>query len=542
MRGVPRILKAEHFSLKIIWAVTVLLLVAFAIYQVTQVVGQYLKNEYFMTVKESSFHPTDDKPVYPSITVCNQNPFSSELRELGTMARFRNEALSLQSYYKRVEIKSNCSKYQLRTHPFENYLCQSLLSLSGYFQYIGMDKVKDIGHTLDSFIINCEILILSGLMYSPIPCENLTDIAPVYNPEYLQCFHLNITNDYFLTEGLVTGIKLVLHLDSSRLGRPKDDGLNDIIRPQGAVITPHHPDMPAFPTLDGIFIPAGSSSRIQSEIRKRVRLPEPYSQCKEGSFEGYEKMKMCVAECISENIIAQCGCISVNLAVDLNKNPSSLPFCNDIGTISFQELKNVTHCVRQGSNLTILERCFEQCPLSCKEYQYIHETSSSKWPNMWQLQTFYEKYIKSRNYESNYRFVRDILNNEKCKTYKNCYAELTAAYQIIEHNFLEVSYTLSDHRYLKLVDVPKTFLADLCSQIGGILNLWSGITILVLLEVIELSCRMLKNWGENLPIPRRSLRRRNNEQHRRNQDSQFDGFTMQTEYGTNNNSTEPVTV
>ena len=70
MRGVPRILNSDHLSIKIIWVITVLSLVAFAIYQVTEVVNHYLQNEYYMTLEESSFHPTDDKPVYPSLSVC----------------------------------------------------------------------------------------------------------------------------------------------------------------------------------------------------------------------------------------------------------------------------------------------------------------------------------------------------------------------------------------------------------------------------------------------------------------------------------------
>lgn len=42
--------------------------------------------------------------------------------------------------------------------------------------------------------------------------------------------------------------------------------------------------------------------------------------------------------------------------------------------------------------------------------------------------------------------------------------------------------------------VAKLQLADLFSKVGGILNLWAGITVVVILEVTEMMLRIAVHW------------------------------------------------
>ena len=47
------------------------------------------------------------------------------------------------------------------------------------------------------------------------------------------------------------------------------------------------------------------------------------------------------------------------------------------------------------------------------------------------------------------------------------------------------------NRFLTTTQVPKFQLADLFSKVGGILNLWAGITVVLLLELIEFILRVI---------------------------------------------------
>lgn len=268
----------------------------------------------------------------------------------------------------------------------------------------------------------------------------------------------------------------------------------------GALITSHHPDMPAFPALDGTLVPAGGSSRIHAEIRQRVRLPRPHGDCEPAEqYVGYEEMKMCVAKCMSDIIAKKCNCISVKVAVEIRHDQpnvdNSLPYCFDIKSYSRDELIAQASCVSNISSLNKFESCIDQCPQSCKEYQYLHDWSYSIWPSIWDLSQFYSSYISGKPYEHNYRMLKNSMT-QTCLSAVDCHERKSQALKVIESNFLEVSYRLSNHRYMRLVDIPKSNIPDVCSKVGGVLNLWSGITAIVLLELFEMLCRMIKNWGE----------------------------------------------
>lgn len=269
--------------------------------------------------------------------------------------------------------------------------------------------------------------------------------------------------------------------------------------------------MPAFPSLDGILVPSGASSRIHAEIKQRVRAAGPYGSCQEGDYQGYEKLKLCVAQCLSQTIETHCDCIHVKVASKL-PNPDAnftKPYCFNIADLSLPELLQRAACVNNVTNITVLESCLEGCPQPCREYQYVHYSSFCSWPGIWDLESFYTSFISGRNYESHYSQLKDVVCTS-CSDTMDCYSKKMIAYKAIQNNFLQISYRLSDHRYLRLEDIPKSLIEDVCSQVGGVLNLWSGITIIVFLELLEMFCRILKNWGEvihdNNSRRRRSLR------------------------------------
>ena len=55
----------------------------------------------------------------------------------------------------------------------------------------------------------------------------------------------------------------------------------------------------------------------------------------------------------------------------------------------------------------------------------------------------------------------------------------------VERNVLKVSMYMADLKHVEVTEVAKTTLADFISSLGGALNLWSGITVLVMVEMLD---------------------------------------------------------
>ena len=56
-----------------------------------------------------------------------------------------------------------------------------------------------------------------------------------------------------------------------------------------------------------------------------------------------------------------------------------------------------------------------------------------------------------------------------------------------------VRITTNSRYYYLIHDVEKMTLVDVFSSLGGSLNLWSGITAIVIVEIIDAICRIIRN-------------------------------------------------
>ena len=65
------------------------------------------------------------------------------------------------------------------------------------------------------------------------------------------------------------------------------------------------------------------------------------------------------------------------------------------------------------------------------------------------------------------------------------------ASRLVQANFARVSYTMKDQRLFIMADVKKITSSEMLSQLGGSLNLWSGLTVVVILEMAEMFFRLV---------------------------------------------------
>lgn len=71
------------------------------------------------------------------------------------------------------------------------------------------------------------------------------------------------------------------------------------------------------------------------------------------------------------------------------------------------------------------------------------------------------------------------------------------AFRMLADNLIMVEALLKDDTYLVISDEIKTPYMELISQIGGILNLWSGLNVIILIEIFELFYRLVSHGITN---------------------------------------------
>ena len=107
------------------------------------------------------------------------------------------------------------------------------------------------------------------------------------------------------------------------------------------------------------------------------------------------------------------------------------------------------------------------------------------WPTSPYHDSFYDDYVYGRPYEHQYRFIRE-------KTLRNTSSEERHAdNERVFKNFLGVHVYLDQHLMTEYREKPELGFAAYLSQLGGTLNLYAGITVVVIIELVEMFYRIL---------------------------------------------------
>ncbi len=107
--------------------------------------------------------------------------------------------------------------------------------------------------------------------------------------------------------------------------------------------------------------------------------------------------------------------------------------------------------------------------------------SAINWPRPSLYSAFYEKVIQDKPYAWRFSELKNV-----CTRYSNCsHNSHLKQRHLIEDNFAKVSIVLGDNMHATVKDNVKVSVFSFLSQLGGALNLWSGITLVVLIEIME---------------------------------------------------------
>ena len=109
----------------------------------------------------------------------------------------------------------------------------------------------------------------------------------------------------------------------------------------------------------------------------------------------------------------------------------------------------------------------------------IFQPTHTSWPSG-QLQAFYREFISNRSYATHYRSIVDSNSTPHTDL-----EELRIS-RLINQLFVALQMYLDETTMMEYVDHPQLSFIGFISQLGGALNLWAGITVVVVIEVVEL--------------------------------------------------------
>lgn len=158
IHGVPKIYLGQNQLIRTTWLLLICFSLGLFLSMVLSHVSSYLK----FGVITQTLERYVENPVFPTVTICNLNPFNS------------NQSNELIAFFVK-------SKPELAN---DTELLKSLIKVNA--QILPTDKKKLLGYTVEEMIISCKFFYLT--------C-NISDFAWYYSMNFGNCFQFNAGTD-----------------------------------------------------------------------------------------------------------------------------------------------------------------------------------------------------------------------------------------------------------------------------------------------------------------------------------------------------------
>ncbi|KAK0064092.1 FMRFamide-activated amiloride-sensitive sodium channel-like isoform X1 [Biomphalaria pfeifferi] len=500
--GLAKIVASRDTKRKVIWALLVIIGFTAATLQLSLLVRKYLQ---FQVVELSEIK--DSMPVeYPSVTICNTEPIS--LRKIRKSVT-KDKSEELRNWVRFID-------------GFRFEQMSFIHSIRAFYENLG-EEAKKISHDLKDMLIHCR--------FNRELCS-VKNFTTSFDGNYFNCFTFNgghiKKNLEMHGTGPENGLSLIISVE-------KDDPLpgtygiynfeNNILHSAGVRLVVHAPGSMPSPVDHGIDIPPGYSSSVGLKAVLHSRLPEPYGNCSEGTLQGMHKYRntffACLQLCKQRLIMSTCGCKSSALPDLPTEN---VTFCGEIPDWE-DILMNVSgkvvpgmfiptpalECEERMQRELNNDRAYEmscQCFQPCSETSYLKSVSLSYWPLEFYQLNLLERFLNDNDTEHFMNIAYDYLaelarkghdeemsrnsSNSSDWSYTNQdKLKSKAASDLIRQTMLRLNIYLEDLSVVEYRQLPAYGLADLFADIGGTLGLWMGISVLTIMELMELIIRLI---------------------------------------------------
>ena len=488
LKGFPKLLNSTDWSLKILWAIGLVLLLAICMYQVETITSEYFSYPTITTIREEQVDLLRNDGVrIPDVLLCNLNPHGSDPSDTSGIP-------TVSEFIEAVENLTKCD-FDNPCTPVEKELLtvlgDHLMAREGYFQYIGQEAAQKIGVRLETFIAECKVMVYTGSSTIEVDCDGIITFELHPHVSFYQCIEVHFPKQ--VKERVIVGISLTLYLDNFIDPFKAREFFKTIkITQQGSGVYVVLYEPSTFPIFlsESFFATAGMGTQMNYGIKTVSRLGEPYGNCTRYCDADHPKIRgknvnytsdVCRAQCIGEQIMEQCGCIEVGTShnIFLDKEYPEFPYCYSAKLNRTQILRNI-QCIRMVLP-PMAHSCYEKCAIPCDEIGYMTKISTVQWPRPTLYHTLYEKVIEDKPYAWRFSAMK-----KDCTEYSNCtFEQLQIQKLLVENNFAKLNIFLSENTQLNIADQRKVTFFSFLAQLGGALNLWNGITVVIVIEALE---------------------------------------------------------
>lgn len=501
--GLAKIATSNTTKRKVLWALLVIIGFTAATLQLSLLVSKYLS---FQVVEVSNMK--DGMPVeFPSVTVCNIAHMSlTKINKL--LATNTSNIMDWLNFINGTNFAQQDARMDSSQAFFENL----------------EDEARFVGHDLENFIVHCR--------FNQKACDPSNFTLFFDGKNYFNCFTFNSGYDFVKghakeekilmhATGPQNGLSLIMSLDSEDPppgGYGIYDIKNHIAHSAGVRVQVHAPNTQPSPADHGFDVPPGYSSSVGLKAILHSRLPDPHGNCTSDDLIGDRHYRntifSCLQLCKQKILVKICQCKTA--ALPMFQGTDEIPYC---GTIKNWKRKMDAYMKKEKVELIYLacedkvlqnlanNRSYETscgCFQPCKETSYQKSLSLSYWPlEFYQLnamEEFYKNHEKTKPMQEAFDKLFSIKERyqalaeqgiHKAALDRSDVEDTLRASTLIRQNLLRLNIYLEDLSIVEFTQMPAYDLADLFADIGGTLGLWMGISVLTIMELVELVMRLI---------------------------------------------------
>ena len=145
---------------------------------------------------------------------------------------------------------------------------------------------------------------------------------------------------------------------------------------------------------------------------------------------------------------------------------------------------------------TAVKRCSEVCKSSCDSTTYLIDVNNMPWPHYSERVKIYKHYINGTEF-ANVTALRNItkmmkVNVKEAEKMLRDTDALPRAFTLVRVRFIT-------HGVASLEEQPVYTVASLMGALGGILNLWVGLSFITIIEILDclMSCLRRRDQKTN---------------------------------------------
>ena len=351
-----------------------------------------------------------------------------------------------------------------------------VLPVDDYNSHYHINKTK-YGHKMESLISSerSEYKDESMMFY---PQSFKPTVSYIPHPSYLNCYVLSVNIASKQPKEVV--MKLDLFADNfGRVDRSSSLGFALYISQNN--VTP-------FEHKNQIFL--GQNIKIDVSLTYNQKLPAPYGVClKSPKYDSIwtlhgEKLKYSIFGChtamLLDALLKRFGCDPFGLEVLGHKNiEPHVRSCWNETSFGFAEIAQTFE--------SSLHLAHSTCLRLCEDVSYPQQITSFPWITVDEVPIFYEEHIKGKSYEDKFLNFTEVKKVNDMNSY-----QLEKLHELIKRNFAKVTIKLDLREIVVFKEIAQFSFTSFIGALGGILNLYSGISFLIVIELADFFINMCK--------------------------------------------------